>query len=317
MAHDASNALMETFRLSKRYGSFVALDECSLRINLGEVHGLLGPNGAGKTTLIRLLMGFLKPTSGRATIDGLDCYRESVEVHRRVAYVPGDARLFSHMRGREVLRFFAEVRGVNDVRHSLELADRLKLDVRRRVAFMSTGMRQKLALAVTMAAQTDLMILDEPTENLDPNVRGEVVRMILEARDRGKTILFSSHVLSEVEETCDRVTIVRAGKLVHTQIMSDLRRQHRIRARLNGPLEPLPESLRHEVTVCHAEANRISIETPSELSPILGWLASLPIDEVTVEPIGLRVVYDRYHGVRSGDQATPRREASREAVGQT
>ena len=289
--------------LTKRFGSFTALDGCSLSIRRGEVHGLLGPNGAGKTTLIRLLMGFLKPTEGTATIDGLDCYRQSVEVHRRVAYMPGDARLFRGMTGREVLHFFSEVRGGSDATKGLELADRLKLDVKRFVAFMSTGMRQKLALAVTMSASTDFKILDEPTANLDPNVRGEVMAMIREARDDGQTVLFSSHVLPEVEETSDRVTIVRAGEIVHTQVMSDLRRQHRIRARLLGQLVPLPPTLEDEVTKCEVEADRLLLETPSELTKLLGWLASQPIEEVTVEPIGLRAVYDRYHGHRLTDGA--------------
>jgi ABC-2 type transport system ATP-binding protein len=246
-------------------------------------------------------MGFLQPTSGSATIAGLDCHRDSVEVHRRVAYVPGDARLFRQMRGSDVLRFFAEVRGLSNVNRSMQLADRLNLDVRRRVAFMSTGMRQKLALAVTMSAETELMILDEPTANLDPNVRGEVTALILEAKNAGQTVLFSSHVLSEVEDTSDRVTIVRAGELVHLQQMSELRRQHRIRARLIGKLDPLPELLEQEVTACKVEGDRLLLETPSELTKLLGWLASLPIDEVTIEPIGLRAVYDRFHGNRSGD----------------
>ena len=289
------SAVVETRDLTKRFGPLVALDRCSLRIERGEVHGLLGPNGAGKTTLIRLLMGFLRPTSGTATVMGLDCHRQSVEVHQRVAYVPGDARLFRHMRGRDVLRFFADVRGIRDHRYCFELARRLNLDVRRRVAFMSTGMRQKLALAVTMSTPTELMILDEPTANLDPNVRGEVVRMILEARQAGRTILFSSHVLSEIEETCDRVSIVRNGQLVHTQIMSELRRQHRIRARLVGEMPSLPEELRQDVTVCRVDGAKLLVETPSELSNILDWLTQLPIDEITIEPIGLRAVYDRFH----------------------
>ena len=198
----------------------------------------------------------------------------------------------------------------------MELADRLKLDIKRFVGFMSTGMRQKLALAVTMSAETELKILDEPTANLDPNVRGEVMQMIREARDAGQTVLFSSHVLPEVEETSDRVTIVRAGELVHTQVMSELRRQHRIRARLLGEFVPVPESLGQEVTTCQVEDGRLLLETPSELSKLLGWLASQPIAEVTVEPIGLRAVYDRFHGNRVGDGAfaTSQQEV---AVGQS
>ena len=296
-------SLVVTQELTKKFGDFTALNGCSMTIQRGEVHGLLGPNGAGKTTLIRLLMGFLRPTSGSAQIDGLDCYRDSVEVHRRVAYVPGDARLFRAMRGKDVLKFFAEVRGLANVDKAMGLADRLKLDVRRFVGFMSTGMRQKLALAVTMSAETSLMILDEPTANLDPNVRGEVMQMILEAKEAGQTVLFSSHVLSEVEDTSDRVTIVRAGELVHTQQMSELRRQHRIRARLLGEMKPLPPELQQEVTLCKVDEDRLLLETPSELTKLLSWLASLPMDEVIVEPIGLRAVYDRFHGNREGDGA--------------
>lgn len=295
------SCMVETIDLTKKFGQFVALDKCSLQIERGEVLGLLGPNGAGKTTLIRLLMGFMQPTSGSARIDNLDCYRDSVAVHRRVAYVPGDARLFGHMRGKDILQFFAQIRGQADASRGLELAERLQLDTRRRVSFMSTGMRQKLALAVTLAADVEVMILDEPTANLDPNVRGDVSVMIAEARAKGQTVLFSSHVLSEVEEVCDRVVVVRAGHLVHTQIMADLRRQHRIRATLLGDAVALPESLRGEVTRCETAEGRLLIETPSELSKILAWLTSQPIEEIMIEPIGLRAVYDRFHGVRSTD----------------
>lgn len=307
--------LVETRHLTKRFGDFIALNECCLEIHRGEVLGLLGPNGAGKTTLIRLLMGFMRPTSGSATIGGLDCYRESVEVHRHVAYVPGDARLFGHMRGRDVLKFFSEIRGQRDAKNAFELADRLKLDTQRRVSYMSTGMRQKLALATTLSAEVNLLILDEPTANLDPNIRGDVTRMIGEARARGQTILFSSHVLSEVEEVCDRVVIVRAGQLVHTQVMSELRRQHRIHARLMGDMKPLPQALESEVTRCEVNAGRLLVETPSELSKILAWLTSLPIEEVMIEPIGLRAVYDQYHGIRETDvRSTPTTEESPEKV---
>lgn len=295
------SSLVQTIDLTKRFGDFTALNKCSFEIQRGEVLGLLGPNGAGKTTLIRLLMGFMQPTSGKATVAELDCYHDSVEVHRRVAYVPGDARLFGHMRGGDVLKFFAELRGSSDAENAFQLANRLKLDTRRRVSFMSTGMRQKLALAVTLSADVDLLILDEPTANLDPNIRGAVMDMIDEARSDGKTVLFSSHVLSEVEETCDRVVIVRAGELVHTQIMSDLRRQHRIHAKLTGEIVPLPESLKAEVTRCEVVDDRLLVETPSELSKILAWLTSLPIEEVMIEPIGLRAVYDRFHGDRVTD----------------
>ena len=288
--------LVETNSLTKAYGHKRALDHCDLAIPEGEVLGLLGPNGAGKTTLLRLLMGYLRPTAGSAVIDGLDCYRQSVDVHRRVAYLPGDARLFAQMRGRDVLRFFTDVRSGSDLRRALDFADRLDLDLSGQVASFSTGMRQKLALAAVLAADTPLLILDEPTANLDPTVRSDVVTIVREAQQAGRTVIFSSHVLDEVEEACNRVCILSKGKVVHTQIMSELRRQHRISAQLTGPMPPLPGRLAGEIQVHHSDGDSVTIDAPGELSPLLGWLATLPLAEVRIEPFRLRSIYDRFHG---------------------
>lgn len=287
-------AIVETHSLTKRYGDVIALDDCCLQIKRGEVYGLLGPNGSGKTTLIRLLMGFLRPTSGSARIDGLNCYRDSVEVHRRVAYLPGDARLFPQMRGREVLKFFCDVRPGASFRRALELAERLQLELARKVSMLSTGMRQKLALAAVLAAETSLIILDEPTANLDPNVRSEVLNLVREARQAGRTVIFSSHVMDESEQACDRVGIMRRGELVHVQRVADVRRQHRIRARLAGPLPSAPRELAAQLTIS-TSGEDVTIYTPGELSPLLGWLATLPLAEVNIEPLGLRAIYDSFH----------------------
>ncbi|HVX15748.1 MAG TPA: ABC transporter ATP-binding protein [Pirellulales bacterium] len=286
--------LVDVCRLTKRYASVTALDDCTLQISAGEVFGLLGPNGSGKTTLLRLLMGFLRPTAGSARIDGLDCHRQSVEVHRRVAYLPGDVRLFGNMRGTDVLRFFSRIRRGGDLRREMELAERLRLDVSRPVPKMSTGMRQKLALATVMAVDTPLVILDEPTANLDPNIRGVVLELVREARAAGRSVIFSSHVLDEVEHSCDRVGIMRAGRLAHLQTLADLRRQHRIHARLTAALPSPPDDLAAGLSVSTANGD-VTIETPGELSPLLGWLATLPLAEVRIEPVGLRAVYDRIH----------------------
>ena len=187
--------LVRSQSLSKRYGRLAALHDCSFDVARGEILGLLGPNGAGKTTLLRLLTGYLKPTAGRATIDGLDCYRQSVEVHKRLAYLPGDARLFRNLNGRQTLDFFARLRTTATLTRALQLAERLQLDLTRRVRQMSTGMRQKLALAIALTPDVPLVILDEPTANLDPTVRRDVIELIREARAHGKTVVFSSAVL--------------------------------------------------------------------------------------------------------------------------
>jgi ABC-2 type transport system ATP-binding protein len=212
-----------------------------------------------------------------------------------VAYLPGEARLFRQMNGQDVLRFFAEMRSREGPARGQAIADRLGLELDRPVAAMSTGMRQKLALAATLAADTPLVILDEPTSNLDPTVRGDVIELVSEAKRAGRTVIFSSHVLSEAEQACDRVAILRAGELVHTQVMSELRRQHRIRAQLTGRLAPLPAHLDGQLEIHTTPAGELTIQTPGELSPLLGWLATLPLAEVQIEPVGLRAVYDRFH----------------------
>jgi len=287
---------VETHALTKRYGNFTALDHFTFAVARGEVLGLLGPNGAGKTTLLRLLMGFLRPSEGSARIDGLDCYHQSLEVHRRVSYLPGEARLFRSMRGRDVVDFFTAVRRDGSRPKAVQLAsDRFGLDLSRPVASMSTGMRQKLALAVTLAVDTPLVILDEPTSNLDPTVRSDVAELVAEAQRAGRTVIFSSHVISEVEQVCDRALILRRGTLVHTQIIRDLTRKHRIRAQLKGPLPPLPPGLVGQVLMAQDASGDLMIETPGELSGLLGWLSTLPLAEVTIEPLGLRALYDQYH----------------------
>jgi ABC-2 type transport system ATP-binding protein len=160
---------------------------------------------------------------------------------------------------------------------------------------MSTGMRQKLALAVVMATDTTLVILDEPTANLDPTARAVVLDLVREARSAGRTVMFSSHVLSEVEATCDRVAILRAGKVVHEQSIEHLRRHHRITARLEGEMGGVPEALRPHVTVTHDTMGNVVLETADSLRPLLGWLSTLPLGEVRVDPVGLDGVYDRFH----------------------
>jgi len=287
--------LVHTDQLTKRYGAFTALDNFSLDVPAGEIFGLLGPNGAGKTTLLRLLLGYITPTSGTASVLGFDCVRQSLEVKTRTAYLPGEARLFRRMNGHRVLDFFAALRPGCRREVAAGVARRLDLDCSRQVARMSTGMRQKLALAVVLAMETPLMILDEPTANLDPTARAEVLALVLEARAAGRTVIFSSHVLSEVEETCDRVAIVRAGRLVHEQSLEHLRRCHRIRAKLTGRLGAIPADLAAVVSVVEQREDMVVLEAGDSLAPLLGWLATLPLDEVRIEPVGLAAVYDRFH----------------------
>jgi len=293
--------LVQTWQLTKRYGDFDALVDCSVQVPRGEIFGLLGPNGAGKTTLIRLLLGLLRPTSGRSVIEGLSPQEDGVAMRERVAYLPGDARLPRHMRGGGVLRFFADLHPQGDRERSFQIADRLELDIGRHVAFMSTGMRQKLALAVVLGLRTPLLILDEPTANLDPTIRAKVLDLVREARDQGRTVMLSSHVMSEIEDTCDRVVFLRRGRLVHQLLISDLYQRHRISAITPSAPVNVPPELAAQVQVRtlasprgHGDA-KIELDTAGDLGPLLSWIDSLHLQRVRIEPLGLQAVYDAVH----------------------
>ncbi|KLU03085.1 ABC transporter, ATP-binding protein [Rhodopirellula islandica] len=290
--------LVRCENLTKRYGDFTALSNCSLKVRRGEVFGLLGPNGAGKTTLIRTLLGYLHPTSGSCTIDGLDPADDSVAVRRQVAYLPGDARLPRHMRGKGLLEFFAEMHPSGDRKRSFDVADQLELDLSRRVAFMSTGMRQKLALAVVLGPRTPLLILDEPTANLDPTVRATVLDLVSSEQTLGRTVMFSSHVLSEIEQTCDRVAFLRKGQMAHELALEDLFQRHRVTARRTDAFPDeisIPPQLAEWIGGITQTDDRVQISTAGDLAPVLPWLATLPIEQVRIEPLGLHAIYQSVH----------------------
>jgi ABC-2 type transport system ATP-binding protein len=290
------SAAVQAISLSKRYGSFAALTDLNLTIPRGEVFGLLGPNGAGKTTFIRTLLGFIHPTDGRVLVMGVDPAIDPVQVKRFVSYLPGDARLPREMRGRAVLRFFAEMQAEGDLTRSLEVAERLELDLRRFVGFMSTGMRQKLAIAAVLGSHAPLLILDEPTANLDPTVRGDVLAMVQEAKAEGRTVIFSSHVLSEIEDVCDSVAFLRKGKLAHEQSLTTLKQRHRIVARIRpGHSVTVPEPLKPLVANLLLSDERLTLDTAGDLAPLLSWLDQLKLQEMRVEAFGLRAVYDTIH----------------------
>ncbi len=287
---------VQAIALTKRYGSFAALKDLNLTIPTGQVFGLLGPNGAGKTTLIRTLLGFIFPTSGQALVMGIDPVADAVAVKKLVSYLPGDARLPREMRGSGILRFFAEMQVNGDFQRSLEIANRLELDLGRYVGFMSTGMRQKLAIAAVMGSKAPVLILDEPTANLDPTVRGNVLQMVREVRSDGRTVILSSHVMSEIEDVCDSVAFLRQGRLALVQSLDSLKQRHRIVGRIE-PGQPLdiPEQLAPLVESIDRGGDRLTIDTSGDLAPLLGWLQSLGLQQMRVEAFGLRAVYDAVH----------------------
>jgi ABC-2 type transport system ATP-binding protein len=227
--------------LTKDYGTTRALDDVHLTVQRGEVFGYLGPNGAGKTTTIRLLLGLLRPTAGRAEVFGLDAWRDSVRIHARTGYLPGDAGLYERLTGRDIVDYFAGLRRrAADVGVALALADRFDLDLGRRVKALSRGNRQKLALVQAFMSTPDLAVLDEPTSGLDPIAQQEFHHLLQETTARGGTVVLSSHVLDEVQRMADRVGIIRAGHLIAVERLDQLRARalHQVVARLAGPADP-------------------------------------------------------------------------------
>jgi ABC-2 type transport system ATP-binding protein len=299
---DSPGAILETHELSKRYGSLLALDRCSMQVQRGEVFGLLGPNGAGKSTLLRTLLGFLKPTSGWGKILKFDCEKQSIAVRQVTSYLPGDARLFRQMRGRDCLAFFHSMRPEVPKQRYLELAERLELNLDRRVVFMSTGMRQKLAIVAVMSAQTPLIILDEPTANLDPTVRGEVLQLVREAKKAGQTVIFSSHVLSEIEEVCDEVVLLRKGTLAKRLRLIDLQQSHRLFAKTSESVV-VPSTLVEQVKLVRQDAGAVVIDLYGDLQPLLRWVSEQLWTQVRIEAHGLDSVYQQVHPPMSAQSA--------------
>lgn len=214
---------IRTDGLTKRYGAVSALDHLDLEVEEGEVIGYLGPNGAGKTTTIRLLLGLIHPTEGRAEIFGLDCNQRTVEVHRRLAFVAGEANLWPALTGAETLSLLGRVNGRLDDAYREVLIDRFDLDTSKKIRTYSKGNRQKVILVAALMTRADLLVLDEPTSGLDPLMEQAFRLSIHEAKDRGQTVFLSSHILSEVEALCDRVGILRAGKLVEMGTLDEMR----------------------------------------------------------------------------------------------
>jgi ABC-2 type transport system ATP-binding protein len=235
-------AVIETQRLTKTYGPHRGITEVDLQVNEGEAFGFLGPNGAGKTTTIRTLLDHLRPTSGRAEVFGIETTADPVAIHRRLGYLPGEFALYDKLTGGQTIEYFANLRGDVDRGYQAELIERLDVDPSRKFREYSKGNKQKVGLIVALQHRPDLLMLDEPTSGLDPLIQQEFFSVIREAKAEGRTIFMSSHILSEVERTCDRVAIIRDGRLTRIDRVSALRdmAHHQVELRFAGPA-PLAE----------------------------------------------------------------------------
>ncbi|MFG2478057.1 ATP-binding cassette domain-containing protein [Streptomyces fagopyri] len=298
---------LEVSGLHKSFGGTRALDGLDLHVEAGEVHGFLGPNGSGKSTTIRVLLGLLRADAGTVRLLDGDPWRDAVELHRRVAYVPGDVTLWRNLSGGEVIDLYGRLRGGLDRGRRAELTERFELDPTKKGRTYSKGNRQKVALVAAFASDVDLLILDEPTSGLDPLMEEVFQRCVEEERDRGRTILLSSHILSEVEELCDRVSIIRKGRTVESGTLAELRHLTRtsVTAELGGPpgaLASLPGV--HDVDVQGARV-RLQVDT-DKLNAVLRSLTDSGVRSLAATPPTLEALFLRHYQEDAPAEATAR-----------
>ena len=272
-----------TEKLTKYYGRQRGVIDLDLEVRRGEIFGFLGPNGAGKTTTLRTLLNFIHPTRGRASILGLDNRRHSQQIRRRVGYLPGELALYESMTGEELLRYLASLRGTVDWRWVKQLSDRLKCDLKQRINSLSHGNRQKIGIIQAMMHHPELLILDEPTIGLDPLIQHEFYRLLEEIRVQGRTVLLSSHILPEVERVCDRVGIIREGRMVTVEEVSVLK-AHSLRRLEIAFARPVPPAVFARV----AGVEEISVENNVLRCRLAGKLDALVKAAAQFEVVDIR-----------------------------
>jgi len=282
--------------LVKTFGRTRALDGLDLEVETGEVHGFLGPNGAGKSTTIRILLGLLRADAGRATLLGGDPWHDATELHRRLAYVPGDVTLWPNLSGGEVIDLLGRLRGGLDPRRRAALLQRFELDPTKKGRAYSKGNRQKVALIAALASDVELLLLDEPTSGLDPLMEAAFRECIEEERRAGRTVLLSSHILAEVEALCDRVSIIRNGRTVETGTLAELRHLTRtsVSAELAGPAHDLARL--PGVHDLHVDGNRVHCQVDGDqLDGLLKALSGIGVRSLTSQPPTLEELFLRHY----------------------
>jgi ABC-2 type transport system ATP-binding protein len=287
---------LRTVGLTKRFGAVEALRELDLEVAAGEVVGFLGPNGAGKTTTIRLVLGMLRPTAGRAQLFGLDSHTQSVQAHRRISYVPGETNLWPSLTGAETLHLLGRIHGQVDNRYRDELIERFQLDPDKKVRAYSKGNRQKVLLIAALMTRADLLLLDEPTSGLDPLMEQAFRACIHEARQRGQAVFLSSHILSEVEALCDRVGILRAGRLVDLGTLAQLRHLSAltVEATFDGSVPDL--SGIPGVSAIKVQGRTVRCQVRGPVEPLLKVLASSGVHELLSREPSLEELFLAHYG---------------------
>ncbi len=293
---------IETTALSVYYGRQRGIHDLNMTVTPGEVYGFLGPNGAGKSTTLRVLLDIIRPTSGRATVFGLDCRRDGVEIRRRVGYIPGELMLYGQLRADQYLDMVARVSGSrDDPDYRRRLCALLDLDAGRLMHTYSRGNKQKVGLVAAFMRRPDLLILDEPTSGLDPLIQQNVLDLVREARADGRTVLFSSHVLSEVQEVCDRVGIIRAGQMVATEQVEQLIKSRLQRLHIRLAQMPPSGALDGDgVSEIGRTADTITFEVRANLNRLLAQAVAYDVLELDNEQVTLEDIFMTYYSRNGG-----------------
>ncbi|QEA52743.1 ABC transporter ATP-binding protein [Loigolactobacillus coryniformis] len=296
-----AQSVVEIKHLQKHFGKFQALKDITLTVNSGEVFGFIGPNGAGKSTTIRTLLGILKKSDGTATIFGQDVWRDAVAIHKRLAYVPGDVYLWPNLSGGEVIDLFLKL---NDQKHSARtdtLIKAFELDVTKKCHTYSKGNRQKVALIAALSTEADLYIFDEPTSGLDPLMEEVFQKQVLALKAAGKSVLLSSHILSEVEHMCDRIAIIRAGKIIETGTLDDMRQLSRTQVTVTTEKENTQIAQNPAVHGFKQTGNKATFAVDSEaLATVISDLAPLGVKALQSTPPTLEDLFMRYYNQQEG-----------------
>lgn len=280
-----NNTAIQINDLTKRYGSFTALDNLQLEVKKGEIFGFLGPNGAGKTTTIRLLLGLIRPTAGQAALFGLDTQKQKEAAHKLIAYVPGEANLWPFLTGLETLHLLEKVHGKVDEKYRDELIKRFALDPNKKVRAYSKGNKQKVSLIAALASRAELLILDEPTSGLDPLMEQVFREAVKEAQNNGQTVFLSSHILGEVEVLCDRVGVLKSGKLVELGTLAEMR--HLSAVTIEATFAGKPPTVNHLTGVTNVEVhnNRLTCQVHGSVEELLRVITpARPITLLSREP---------------------------------
>ncbi|HIZ35507.1 MAG TPA: ABC transporter ATP-binding protein [Candidatus Ruania gallistercoris] len=307
-------AVIHIENLVKNYGKVRALGGLDLSVAPGEVHGFLGPNGAGKTTTIRILLGLLRPTSGHARVFGQDPAANAVDLHRRLAYVPGDVELWPNLTGGEAIDIFSRLRGDADRNLVESLADRFDLDLAKKGRTYSKGNRQKVALVAALASRVDLLILDEPTAGLDPLMEAVFQECIREAKDAGTSVLLSSHILAQVEALADRISIVRAGQVIESGTLAELRHLTRtsVTVAASGDLAPLAALPGVNTFTWVDQQARFEVDG-EHLPAVVDALGGLEVTSLVAHPPTLEQLLLRHYGTGDPDEAVAVEKAAEAA----